>query len=311
MPKVLVIGVDSMIGANLALVFGAQFDCVGVYHDHPAAPEGCQSHYCPASNTDRLVALVREIQPDWVVHCGPLAQPSWQPPTADQLGCDQAVRAERLAAVTVQAGCALTVLSTDAVFRGPFLFHEESFATTADGQHAREALRVEQALRHTHALVVRSHVYGWSPSETRPGFAQSVASRLLEGKGVALDGVRYASPILATDLASLLILAFQRRLSGLYHISGAERTNPHRFAYELAHALGTEAAATGLSASAAAPAPSASEASLNTRRARRDLGCPMPFLREGLERFAAQRVDGYLDRLRAGTSEPSPAAQAA
>jgi hypothetical protein len=50
---------------------------------------------------------------------------------------------------------------------------------------------------------------------------------------------------------------------------------------------------------------------LNPRRARRDLGCAMPLLREGLERFAAQRTSGYLDELRAAAAEPATEAKAA
>src|SRR5262249_37063394 len=124
---------------------------------------------------------------------------------------------------------------------------------------------------------------------------------LSEAHPPAVDGVRYATPILATDLAELLEKAFELNLHGLYHITGAERTNAHRFVNELAAALGLD----GMRLTTAPPGAQASadacETSLNTRQARRDLAHAMPLLREGLERFAAQAVNGYVDRLRAGT----------
>jgi len=42
------------------------------------------------------------------------------------------------------------------------------------------------------------------------------------------------------------------------------------------------------------------ETALDCRRAQRDLGRPMPLLREGLARFAAQAANGYRARLRVG-----------
>ncbi len=299
MAKVLVTGIDEMLGANLALCFAAQHDCVGLFSKHKVEPNHCSSRPCETTST-AITQMVREVAPDWVVYCSPLSRSSWDAPASPQ---DESDLVRALANETGSRGIALTVIGTDAVHRGPWLFPEENCPATSPSAHAQEARRLENCLKGSHALVVRTHAYGWSPCEEEPTFAEELYHRLKGVESVPGDGVRYATPILATDLAESLQRAFELRLEGLYHMTGAERTNPHRFIGELAFALGMEG---DLSRRVEIAAPEREkvtlvESSLNTHRARRQLGRPMPLLREGLGRFVAQAVDGFVEKLRVGT----------
>ena len=113
-----------------------------------------------------------------------------------------------------------------------------------------------------------------------------------------VDGQRYATPILAADLAELLLRAAERNLNGLYHLSGAERTNPFRLASELAAILGLSMPRNpGVHLTPPTDNGWLLETSLDSRRARRALGMPLPMLREGLERFAQQQAAGRTQQL--------------
>ncbi len=117
---------------------------------------------------------------------------------------------------------------------------------------------------------------------------------------------RYATPILAADLAGLLDRACQLNLQGLLHVTGAERTSPFRMACEMAAAAGLPAPRSPMGlVDAGDPADWLSETSLSSRRARRSLEMPMPMLREGLHRFAEQAHDG--SRTRSRLAEQLPA----
>ncbi|MGC3968581.1 MAG: sugar nucleotide-binding protein [Pirellulales bacterium] len=127
-----------------------------------------------------------------------------------------------------------------------------------------------------------------------------------------VDAVRHATPILATDLAERIGDAYRHNLSGLLHITGAERTSPYRFAAELAAALGVPGRFVQLTA---APERGSrvnlEETSLNTTAFRRVTKRPLPMLREGLARFTEQAFNGYRQRIGAATSPMSLAMQAA
>ncbi|MGD9648916.1 MAG: sugar nucleotide-binding protein [Pirellulales bacterium] len=308
MDKLLLVGADSMLGANLALAFEERFDTVGVACHLPSV-SGCRQTIVADPLDPGVVARVfADQRPNWVILCGPTSRSSWEA-GADEQPANAIPVAKQLVAATAEQGAALAIISSDAVFAGPRLFHEEMSRSTADTPYARSGRALEDALAGTPALVVRTHAYGWAPCDHTPSYIESLVDRLTATPATAGDGVRYATPILATDLADLLATARAKQLRGLYHITGAERTNQNRFASELAGVLDLihrPTADPGTDATTSVASRPLAETSLNTRRARRALGLPMPLLREGLERLAAQRDNGYRARMR---GEPAPHSQ--
>ena len=116
--------------------------------------------------------------------------------------------------------------------------------------------------------------------------------QLSAGGCSAVDARRYATPILASDLADLYSKALEARLTGVYHITGAERTNQYRFAAEVAVAFGLTGRQVNLVAPEVASRAYVDETSLNTRAIRRVLETPLPMLREGLVRWATEAILG-------------------
>ncbi len=119
------------------------------------------------------------------------------------------------------------------------MFHSEDSPPQGKGAAADAARRLEAAVANTAALVVRTHVYGWSPRQD--SFCEQLWSAAVDRRPAMADGRRHATPILASDLAELLVAAHHAQLRGTWHIAGAERTSPYRFACELAAAMGLPA----------------------------------------------------------------------
>jgi len=291
----LVFGVNRVVGANVIATLSDRFQVAGIGR-RPVKIQGCPTRCVTHWDAAQVRSLVQKYAPNWIVYAGALAGSSWDQPPAE-------LEAEpEIAAALVEAargiGANLTYISTDAVFCGPRIFHFEDAPRGAVeaglSPLAQVAAAVEDVLRDTGALLVRTHVYGWSPRLDEPEFAESVCQALEDGLQITLDHHRHASPILATDLAELLYQAWQAKLQGAIHLAGAERTSPARFAAELANVLGI---AWQANAMAVAPADQVrSESALVARRARQELGTAMPMLTEGLERFVAQASNGYRDR---------------
>lgn len=295
--RLLVTGVDGTLGANLAASLADRLDVVGLFEDHPVSLPGCHTEPWDPNDAGAICTLVRREAFDWIIHCGSLSRGSWDMPEQFS-GSQEARTCSLLVQAASEAGSRLTVISTDAVFAGPRLFHDERAAATNSHSFARAALEAELALESTDALIVRTHAYGWSPAGASPGFAERVWQDVVEGTSACYDPHQYATPILADDLAELLWLAYRRGLTGMYHITGAERTSAYRFAVELATAFGLAGYDPGVEAEGSLASDHLHETSLNTRLARRELEHPMPMLREGLDRFAQQAAEGFRARLR-------------
>ncbi|HET6882836.1 MAG TPA: sugar nucleotide-binding protein [Pirellulales bacterium] len=306
MDKVLVTGVDGLVGANVAAVLADRCQVVGVA-GQAVGPEGCRMLDCDPYQPAEVASAIAAETPKYVIHCGPLSRPQWD---AADMAPPDAEREAGLAVSMIEAaqrvGARSAVVLTDAVFAGPRLFHTEASAPHGHSILAEAAIAVEHALIECNTLLVRTHTYGWSPAGASPNYAQRMWQLLSQDEVCQADPERHATPILASDLAGLIQRALQKKLTGLMHISGAERTSPFRFAAELALACGFAGRLVRVARDVAPRRPNVDETSLNTYRARRELETPLPLLREGLSRFAEQAHNGYRDRL-AGQSLLLPA----
>ena len=242
---------------------------------------------------------MHEWQPQWIVHCGPLSCSSWDSTAVSLPAAQEPQVVAQWARLASDLAARLTVISSDVVFAGPRMFHEESSPPTSPSPRAAQVRGMERALESTGALVVRTHVYGWSPLEAHAGFSERACEALSSGISWPADGRRHATPILATDLAELLLRAYEIRLQGLYHLAGAERTSPTGFVSELAATLGLQSPLIRGETPGALSTAWHDETSLNSKRARRALEMSTPMLREGLDRFAEQAHNGWRDRCRA------------
>lgn len=295
MDTLLVIGAESIVGANAACTLAEAFQVIGLSRAGDVELDGCRTIACDFTSAE-LTRWIDETAPTWIVFSGALARSSWDDA---ELPGEWLAAEPRLAADVADkahaVGARLTYVSTDAVFAGPQMFHAENSSTLTAGPLAEAALAAEEAVCAAGGLVVRTNAYGWSPTE-EVGFAERFHQSLEIGGPIVADAHRHASPILATDLAELLHAAYRAGSQGLLHVAGAERTNPRRFAHELAGALGIPRKQPLVMADIVWQR--AKETSLICRRAQQAIGRPLPMLREGLRRFVAQLDNGYRDRLR-------------
>jgi dTDP-4-dehydrorhamnose reductase len=299
--KLLIHGIDTLVGANFALALRDRYEIFGLAATDDWQLTGCQSVGCDLGSVQQVSHHVQAIAPQAIVSCGALARSSWDLSADDRIDAAREVELVRaLAQAAEQTRAHLTVLSTDAQFAGPRMFHSESSPATAAIPAASAARALAGALVGSENLVIRSHVYGWSPAGSQACFAQRVWEQLSTGGCSAVDARRYATPILASDLAELYDKALDARLTGVYHITGAERTNQYRFAAEVAVAFGFTGRQVNLVAPEVASRAYVDETSLNTRAIRRALETPLPMLREGLLRWATEALLGRREELDAG-----------
>lgn len=300
MDRLFVSGIDSLVGANLAVVASSYFPVTGLALSTCGWNEGPEL----SASLRHLNRRIVQERPTWVVHCGPLATGSWESGLGAEDLAPEAERVARLLRASRQAGARLVVVSTDAVFAGPRLFHTEDERPAAPSPRGRAARAIEELALGQQALVIRTQAYGWSSPGGISSFAERVWEAIHDGRRCLVDGQSHATPLLATDLAEMLCRALRTDLRGLYHVAGAERTSPHRFAVELAQACGGTWPADfnrplhhdTLVMGEPATRP---EMGLHTGRVRRDLHVTLPLLRDGLARFVAQEHDGHREKLAA------------
>lgn len=288
--RILVAGVDGVVGSNLADWLARRATVIGLHRDRPGTLPECQARLWDPSRPGTIARTVREAGPQWILYCGPFSRGLWDAPEAVPPAGEEAAVCKALVQAARRVEARLTVVSTDAVFTGPRMFHDEQSPPASQHAFGRGAIEVERAVEGSETLVVRTHAYGPSPRDEESCFAEKAWLAVAEGLPCDADAQRHATPIFTADLAELLWVAFQRGLGGVCHLAGAERASPARFAAEMASLAGLTRSAPTMP-----PAPPSGpingglwETSLDTRRARRELNRPMPMLRDGIARFIDQ-----------------------
>lgn len=306
MNKVLVAGIESVVGGNLAVCLSRTHVLAGVSLSDPISFCGCDFESLASGSFEAVKQLIERTKPQRIVFCGVGSESPWeggaQPAKSD---VEQASAWIRAASAT---NTHLTLISSGAVFTGPWMFHSEnsqSFCSSAPAQHLRSIER-EAAEHCPDALIVRTHAFGW-----KPGTETNWLDSLLCGNSLnSLDCYRHASPILASDLAEIIVKAWGGGLSGTYHIAGAERSNPYQFARRLSHHFQLPSP-TAPFADFLVDRPEGygcGETSLQTRKIRRALHIPLPMLEEGVLRLFQQHAEGYHARISGQTHAGSKVA---
>ena len=304
MEKVLIVGVESVAGANLAAVFAPGFEVVGFATTPAVQIEQCRLSQLQRPDQLTVSQIVQTEHPDQIVFCGVAARSSWDDgrTAADALD-------DELAALWAQAasqnGAGFTFVSSDAVFTGPWMSHDENdnhFCETPQAALIRQA-EADVISACPSALVVRTNVFGWSTDENCLGFAEAMLTSLENGSTFEPDAVRHAAPILASDLAAVLLKAWESDQTGLLHVSGSERINPCQFAERIAALTNRRAPQFDQCARLSRPVTGfgRGETMLNCGRARQVLGTGMPMIDEGIKRMLEQAENGFVEQLRSGS----------
>lgn len=289
MDSILVVGTDTVVGANLA----------AYWTDGGRAVAGLSRSAIDAEFTplalDEARRQVAAARPSAVIYCGAASDSAWSYPAIDAAAEGHL----RIWARAVRdAGCRFTYLSSDAVFTGPWLFHAEDSPHHCPSLEAGRLRSMEELVERVvpEALIVRTNAFGWSPDGE--GWIESLLGGLDDG-AIESDPIRHATPILATDLAEIIARANEEELTGPLHAAGAERLSHATFLRMLAEQFGLPVPAAEPIAELAAPASGfgRGETSLRTGRAKNTLNLAMPRLMDGLARLHAQSVDGFRDRL--------------
>lgn len=310
METMLVVGVETVAGANLAVEFAKTHRVIGLASVPGIRLAGCDVQTLHAHDTATVKSWLQQTRPQRIIFCGQAAQACWDEEAAPAID-DSA--ATTWATISAAHNISFTMLSSDAIFTGPWLSHfeddDEHYCPTPRAQQIR-AVEESVFTADPNALIVRTHVFGLSPLAQCPSLAERLIRQLERHDELSIDSLRHASPILATDLATLLSHCFDGEVCGLLHIAGGERTNPYLFAELLAEA-------------AELPRPNydwieeltdpligfgCSESTLNCSQARDLLESPMPLLIEGVNRLIAQYRNGHVEKLR---GQPAPASKAA
>ncbi len=309
MSTLLIAGIESVAGANLALALAdvvfetapsksGAIRVVGLSFEQDVNLPGIECHTI-SDATDEVVRELAAGANTQILLCGAAGVSCWSSQPTIREFKQQLNRDLGFAELAAEFSCELTALSSDAVFTGPWVFHEEDSDSTCTSQHA-DAIReweseVQSAL--SNSLIVRTHAIGWSPNGD--GWLEQLVEDVTTGNDRVFDQAAHATPISATDLTDPLMRAWTDGVFGILNIAGTERANELGIAKRVTLEFGLNRLEgnTTPELSILQTGFGRGETSLQTAFAQELLETRLPTISDGIGRLYEQSLNGFRDRV--------------
>jgi dTDP-4-dehydrorhamnose reductase len=228
------------------------------------------------TDEEALARLLDAARPDAVVHAAAIGRANHCEERPDEAERVNARLPGTLARECHERGLRLVALSTDLVFAGDRSFLREDDATGPLGIYGRTKLAGEQAVLSAcpAAAVVRVALILGRGHGPRATSTESVARALRGGQAVRLFTDEHRTPVDPESVADAVFRLLECPAAGRFHLGGPERISRHDLGLRVARWLGLPdgGIVAGRQADHAGPDLRAADVSLDSGRARRELG---------------------------------------
>lgn len=241
MMKVYITGIAGLLGNVLAyelknkyVISGADRNQVDVY--------GCEYDVVDLLEFDELEVKLNERQPDIIIHAAAMVNVD-RCEIEKKLAYRMNVEMTNFLVDYAQAHAVkLIYISTDAVFDGSkdnYLYSEED-ETNPLNEYGRTKLLGEKCVqRLTNALILRTNIYGLN-LRNKYSFGEWVVAALEDGQTLHMFTDVKFSPLLANELARIIDLCIEKKLSGLYHACATGVISKYEFGICLRDVFGIQ-----------------------------------------------------------------------
>lgn len=307
--KILITGASGLLGLNLALEasgahYHGQHKVFGVINSHTIQTEAFTVITKDLLEPGAVERLVDQTQPDWVIHCAALAN-------LDACEADPALASKlntelprKLAENVSKGGARFLHISTDSVFDGRRGNYREEDTPNPLGVYSRTKLAGEQAVTEADpkAIIARVNLFGWSITGKR-SLSEFFYSNLRSGKQVNGFTDVFFCPLLANDLAQILIEMLEKGLNGLYHVVSSECISKYDFGMRIAQRFGLDTTLINPISVQQAGLKAARSPNLCLRVGKliQDLGSTPPRVDEGIQKLFNLYESGYSQMIQEAT----------
>jgi len=239
---ILIIGINSFVGSNLAEFFKSEFRVVGTYHHKYIPIKGVLSLPCNVLSKEELQLVMYAFKPDIVIYAvglTGLAQCQASPNTCDALNSSGLFNITELAP---RYGARVIYLSSQYVFSGENRKYNEMDNPDVLTHYGKAIASSEFYLQKSslNYLVIRCcPLYGRGINPLRSNFFEVMQKKLLLGESMLFDDFLSQGFIDIYYLAFVLKMCIQKNVSNrLLHFSTQDIVTTYRFFEEYCQVFG-------------------------------------------------------------------------
>lgn len=243
--KILITGANGLLGQHLvALLHSTDYIILATGKGESRLPFSSSGRYnyfsLDTSDGMAVNSFLTAQHPDIVIHAAAMTQVDEC--ELNQVACYNAnVTATRFLLSAAQGiGAYFVYMSTDFVFdglNGPYLETDNPEPVSYYGSTKLAAERSVAESKLVWCIIRTVLVYGNVLNGTRSNIINWVKTSLEQGKKIQVVNDQLRTPTFVEDLAKGILMAVEKKVTGIYHISGAELMSPYDIAIATAEYL--------------------------------------------------------------------------
>jgi len=236
----LITGVSGLLGNNLAYYFRNKYDLLGVYYSHPVTLEGVDTIQCDLTDPDATHELISTVNPNILIHCASLAnieQCESNHSLAEELNVGTT---RNLVKSLGNQRTQLIYISSDSVYdgiQGNFVEESEKLPQNYYGQTKLDG--EYEALKAKNSLVLRTNIFGWNVQEKK-SLGEWILEELQQNRKINGFEDAYFSSIYTFELARVIDIALQKKITGVYNCGSSDACSKYEFACKIAERFGLD-----------------------------------------------------------------------
>ena len=234
--RLLITGASGLYGSKLAhLAQTKGHQVFSVYNQHKAAYG--KPVQLEVSDREQVEKTFIELSPEVVVHAASLTDVDRCELNRNMAWKTNVEGTKNIVAAANAANASLMHISTDYVFNGETGQYKETDSPNPINYYGVTKLKAEEEVKstaNTYCIVRPSVIYGATPAAGKVNFALWLLNNIKKGEKVKALVDQWNSPTLNTSLALMTLEIVERKLTGIFHLSGATRISRYDFARQVA-----------------------------------------------------------------------------
>ena len=240
--KLLITGANGLYGSKLArLAVEKNYDVYSGYNQELPA-YGTAVHFDVSDKTEVDEAF-KKVIPEVVVHAATLTDVDKCETNKELAWKINVDGAKNIVDASKRSHAFVVYISTDYVFNGEKGQYKETDTPDPINYYGLTKLKAEalvQNLLGESCIARTSVIYGDSPAAGKMNFALWLLDKFKRKEKAKTLTDQWNSPTLNTNMAEMTLEIIERKLTGIYHISGATRISRYDFAKLLAQTFNVE-----------------------------------------------------------------------
>ena len=237
--KLLVTGASGFLGWNLCQLAQPNWEVYGTYFTHKVKIPGTNLFKTDLTDFAALDQIFKQVKPDALIHMAAASKPNFCQTHREESYAINVGVAVNIALLCGERNIPCAFTSTDLVFDGKNPLYKEGDPVCPINYYGEQKAIAEQKMKEIYPAVAlcRMPLMFGASSPVSPSFVQGMTANLQAGKEINLFTDEFRTPASAIAASQGLLLAIEKKVSGILHLGGKERISRYDFGLLLADIL--------------------------------------------------------------------------